>query len=199
MSTTYGGTVLRGLQHEANELRRNWFWFVVLGALLIVLGFVALGSLGIATLATALAIGVVLLAGGAAETVGAFWSRAWSGFFFHLLSGVLSVVVGLMFLRAPVGAMLALTLLLACFLMASGIFNIVAALTYRFSAWGWPLASGIVDMILGIMIWMEWPTSGLWVIGMFLGISLIFRGFNWIGLGLLLRTPPHAATAGPER
>jgi uncharacterized membrane protein HdeD (DUF308 family) len=51
--------------------------------------------------------------------------------------------------------------------------------------------SGIIDVILGVMIWLGWPASALWVIGLFLGISLLFRGFNWIGLGLALRTLPR--------
>jgi uncharacterized membrane protein HdeD (DUF308 family) len=140
-------------------------------------------------------MGVLLLLGGVAEAVGAFWSRGWSGFFLHLLSGVLSIVVGVLFLRAPLDALLALTLLLACFLMVGGIFKIVAALTYRFAAWGWSLAGGIIDVILGVLIWLEWPASGLWVIGLFLGINLIFRGFNWIALGLALRSLPRPVTA----
>ena len=110
------------------------------------------------------------------------------------LSGVLSIVVGLLFIRAPVNALLALTLLLACFLMVEGIFQIVAALSYRFGAWGWALAGGIIDLILGVMIWQQWPASALWVIGLFLGINLIFRGVNWIALGLGLRALPPLAT-----
>ena len=55
---------------------------------------------------------------------------------------------------------------------------------------GWPLASGVIDLMLGVLIWLEWPASGLWVIGLFVGISLLFRGFNWIALGLALRTLP---------
>ncbi len=75
--------------------------------------------------------------------------------------------------------------------MVGGIFKIVAALSYRFAAWGWSLAGGIIDVILGVMIWQEWPASGLWVIGLFVGINLLFRGVNWIALGLaLLATPP---------
>jgi len=169
-------------------LRGEWLWFVILGVVLIVLGFVALGSVVIASLATAMVIGALLLIGGVAETVGAFWCRGWSGFFLHLLTGVLSVVVGLMFLRAPVDALISLTLLLACLLMVSGIFKIVATLSLRFAAWGWPLASGIIDVVLGMMIWQDFPESAFWVIGMFLGISLVFRGVNWIGLGLALRS-----------
>lgn len=108
---------------------------------------------------------------------------------------VLSIVIGALFLRAPVQALLTLTLLVACFLMVGGIFKIVAALSHRFAAWGWPLLSGAVDLILGVLIWQEWPASAFWVIGLFVGINLIFRGINWIALGLSLRSLPRAATA----
>jgi uncharacterized membrane protein HdeD (DUF308 family) len=185
----------RELRHELDVLRGNWFWFVILGAALLILGTVALGSLFIASLAAAAAIGVLLLIGGAGEAVGAFWCRGWSGVFLHLLSGVLSIVVGLLFLRAPVGALAALTLLLACFLMVGGIFKAVSALSYRFAAWGWSLLGGVIDVILGVLIWQEWPASALWVIGLFVGINLIFRGFNWIAIGLALRSLPRPAKA----
>jgi uncharacterized membrane protein HdeD (DUF308 family) len=108
---------------------------------------------------------------------------------------VLSIVVGLLFLRAPLDALAALTLLIASFLMVGGIFKIVAALSYRFAAWGWSLAGGIIDVILGVLIRQEWPASALWVIGLFVGINLIFRGFNWIALGLALRSLPRPGTA----
>jgi uncharacterized membrane protein HdeD (DUF308 family) len=174
-------------------LRGNWFWFVLLGVALIVLGVVALSAVVVASLAAAVAIGVLILMAGVAETLGAFWCRGWSGFFLHLLSGVLSIVIGVMFLRAPVGALAALTLLVAAFLLVGGIFKIIAALSYRFATWGWPLLSGIIDVILGVMIWQEWPTSALWVIGLFLGINMIFRGINWVVLGLSLRALPRTA------
>src|SRR6516164_6166354 len=141
----------RELRHESDALRGYWFGFVILGVALVVLGIVALGSVVIASLAAAAAIGVLLLLGGAAEAVGAFWCRGWSGFFLELLSGVLSIVVGLLFLRAPLNAVAALTLLLACYLMVGGMFKIVAAASYRFAAWGWSLAGGIIDMIIGLM------------------------------------------------
>jgi uncharacterized membrane protein HdeD (DUF308 family) len=195
MSTGFGRPLIAELRHELDALRGNWFWFVILGVALVVLGLVALSSVVIASLAAAVAIGMLLLLGGAAESVGAFWCRAWSGFFLHMLSGVLSIVVGLLFLRAPADALAALTLLVACFLMVGGIFKIIAALVYRFAAWGWSLASGIIDVILGVLIWQEWPASALWVIGLFVGINLVFRGINWIVLGLALRSPPRPAAA----
>jgi uncharacterized membrane protein HdeD (DUF308 family) len=183
------------LRHGLSALRGNWLWFVLLGVVLVVLGTVALGAVVIASLAAAVAIGMLILLGGVAETVGAFWCRGWSGFFLHLLAGVLSIVVGLLFLRAPGEALLALTLLVATLLMVGGIFKIVAALSHRFAAWGWPLASGIIDLVLGVLIWMEWPASALWVIGMFVGISMVFRGFHWIALGLALRSLPRTTGA----
>jgi uncharacterized membrane protein HdeD (DUF308 family) len=195
MSTTYERPPVAELRHALTALRGNWVWFVLLGAALIVLGFVALGSLWIATLATTVAIGVLLIVSGVAETIGACWSWPWSGFFLHLLSGVLAVVVGALFLRAPVDAVLALTLLLASLLMVGGIVKIVVALSYRFGAWGWPLVSGVIDLILGVLICLEWPASALWVIGLFFGISVIFRGCNWIGLGLALRALPPSEAA----
>lgn len=187
MATTLSSPSLIQLRHGVTEVRATWPWFVGLGVLLILCGFVALDSVVAASLATAVVIGTLLLIGGVFDVVGAFWARAWSGVFDHLLSGVLSIVVGALFLRAPVGALLTLTLLLACLLMVGGIFKIAAAVSYRFAAWGWPVVGGVIDVVLGVMIWRQWPASALWVIGLFLGINLIFRGLNWIGLGLALR------------
>ena len=197
MSTTVEAPVDADVRMALSAFRRNWLWFVLLGGALIFVGLIALGSLWIASLATAVVIGALLVVGGVVEIVGAFWSRRWGGFFLHLLSGLLSLVVGGLFLRAPVDALLALTLLLACLLTVGGVFKIVAALSYRFEGWGWPLANGIIDLILGAMIWLEWPASALWVIGLFVGISLVFRGFNWIGLGFALREQPPEVAGQP--
>jgi uncharacterized membrane protein HdeD (DUF308 family) len=193
MSTSLERPLVSALRHDLDALRGNWFWFVILGGALVILGVVALGSVVIASLAAAAAIGIVLLLAGGAEAVGAFWCRGWSGFFLHLLSGILSIVVGVLFLRAPLDALAALTLLVTCFLMVGGIFKIVAAVAYRFAAWGWALVGGAVDLVLGVLIWQEWPASELWVIGLFLGINLLFRGFSWIALGLALRSLPRPA------
>jgi uncharacterized membrane protein HdeD (DUF308 family) len=194
MSTSLERPFVAELRHELSALRGNWFWFVILGIALVVLGMIALSCVAFASLAAAVAIGALLIASGAADAIGAFWCRGWSGFFLELLSGVLSIVVGFLFFRAPLNALAALTLLLACFLLVGGIFKIVAALIYHFAAWGWSLTSGIVDVILGVLIWQEWPASALWVIGLFVGINLLFRGFNWIALGLALHSVPKLTT-----
>ena len=195
MSTLIDRPLAAQMRHDLGSLRGNWLWFVALGIALMVLGTVALGSVAFGSLATAVVVGALILASGLAETAGAFWCRAWSGFLIHLLVGVLSIVVGVMLLRAPVDALLTLTLLVTCYLLVGGIFKIVAAMSYRFASWGWPLASGVIDVILGAMIWRQFPGSAFWVIGLFVGISLLFRGANWIGLGLALRSMPRRASA----
>jgi uncharacterized membrane protein HdeD (DUF308 family) len=193
MSTTYDRPLEVELRHGLSALRGNWVWFVALGVSMVVLGILALGSVVIASLATAVVIGALLILSGVAEMVGASWCRGWSGFFLHLLSGLLAVVVGFLFIRAPVGALLALTLLVTSLLMVEGIFKIVAALSYRLYGWVWTLASGLIDLVLGVLIWQGLPASALWVIGLFVGINIIFRGVDWIALGLALRSLPKPA------
>jgi uncharacterized membrane protein HdeD (DUF308 family) len=128
--------------------------------------------------------------------VGAFWTRNWSGFFLILLMGVLYVVLGLLFVRQPVQAAEALTLLLACALMASGAFRIVGSLMHRFPQWGWVLLGGVLNLALGILIWLQWPFSGFWVIGLFVGIDMLFSGWTWVMPALRLKSWPqgHSTT-----
>jgi uncharacterized membrane protein HdeD (DUF308 family) len=137
-----------------------------------------LGFPVIATLATVTVLGVLILMGGVAEAVGAFWCREWSGFFLALLSGTLG---------------LTLTILLASFLFVAGIFRSVAAVAQRFEGWGWLLLSGVIDIVLGVMIWRGLPVSGLTVVGLLVGISTLFRGVSWVMLGFTLKRIPKPA------
>ena len=182
------------IRHELQAIRGKWIWLVVLGVSLIVLGTILLGSPVIATLATVTTLGVLILLGGAAEIVGAFWCREWSGFFLALLSGVLGIVLGLMLLGNPIQGGITLTILLASFLFVGGIFKVAAAIAHRFDGWGWLLLSGAIDLVLGVMIWRELPMSGLTIIGVLVGISLIFRGISWLMVGFALKRLPSPAT-----
>src|SRR5262245_5068451 len=181
------------IRHELQAIRGKWIWLVVLGIALIVLGTLLLGAPVIATLATVTTLGVLILLGGVMEAVGAFWCREWSGFFLALLSGILGVVVGLMLLANPIEGGITLTVLLASFLFVGGIFKTVAALAHRFEGWGWLLLSGVIDVALGVLIWRGLPWSGLSIIGLFVGISTLFRGVSWLMLGFTLRRIPKPA------
>jgi uncharacterized membrane protein HdeD (DUF308 family) len=177
----------RVLRHELEAIRGHWVGFLALGVVLVLVGTVALAMPVVTTFASAFALGVLLLLGGAVQLVGSFWTRDWSGFFLGLLMGVLYVVLGIMFLRHPGDAVAAMTLFLACALMVGGLFRIIASLLYRFPHWGWTLAGGVINLILGIMIWQQWPEASLWVIGLFVGIDLIFTGWIWIILALSVK------------
>lgn len=113
----------RVLRHELEALQTHWIGFMVLGIILVVIGMIAVGIPIVSSFASAFAFGSLLLIGGIAQLVGAFWTRDWSGFFLSLLMGVLYVVVGVLFLRHPGDALMAMTLFLACALMIGGLFR----------------------------------------------------------------------------
>jgi uncharacterized membrane protein HdeD (DUF308 family) len=161
---------------------------------LIPLGTILLGSPVIGTLATVTTVAVLILLGGGAEMVGPFWCREWSGFYLALLSGALWVLLGLMLLSDPIQGGIRLTILLASFLFAGGTCKAVAAIAHRFEGWSWLLLSGAVDVALGVLIWRVPPISGVTIIGVLVGISMIFRGVSWLMVGFALKRIP--ATAG---
>jgi uncharacterized membrane protein HdeD (DUF308 family) len=180
------------LQEDLRELRDRWFWFVLLGIGLMVLGFGVLTYTGMvwATLVTALIFGCFMVAGGIVYIVGAFFTRGWGGFFLSLLAGVLYLATGVILIDHPLDAAILYTLLLAVFFFVGGLFRIVGALAGRFQHWGWMLLNGIVTLVLGVLIWRQWPLSGLYVIGLFLGIDLVISGVNYVALGLTARKLP---------
>jgi uncharacterized membrane protein HdeD (DUF308 family) len=174
-------------RHELERLKKEWKWFVALGACLIALGVIAVGSTYYVGLATVVLFGVLLLIGGVAQVISAFWAGRWSGFLLHLLIGVFYVVVGMLIVDAPADALATLTLLVAAFLMVSGIFRIAGALNLRFNNWGWILMNGIITLMLGILIYRQWPASAEIAIGLFVGIEMIFNGITWTALGMGLK------------
>jgi len=190
MSTNGFPNFLSGVTKDLQELRRNWGWFLVLGIALIVLGACAIGSAFTATLATVMTFGILVLVGGCVEVVSSFWARQWGGFFLHLLAGILYAVIGFLMVTRPLAAAAGLTLMLAALFFVGGMFRIIAALSHRFPGWGWVLLNGVVTLILGAMIWQEWPEASFWVIGLFLGIELVFDGMSWVMLALAVRNIP---------
>jgi uncharacterized membrane protein HdeD (DUF308 family) len=170
-------------------LSRNWGWLLAFGILMIILGIFAIGAPVVATIAVQVLLGWLLVIGGIAEGIHAFMAQNWRGFLFELLSAILYLAVGVLLLVNPLLGAAALTLLLAVFLVVEGIFKIIMALRVRdHRGWGWVLASGILSLILGAMIWAQWPASGAWVIGLLVGIQLLFTGWSLVMLALAARS-----------
>jgi uncharacterized membrane protein HdeD (DUF308 family) len=184
-------SVLTGIEH----VRRNWGWFLALGILLIVLGTIGIGSSVLVTLASVYFFGWLLLASGILEIVNSFVSRRWSGFFLNLLAGVLEIVVGFLIVTNPVEAATQLTLLLAAFFMVGGIFRVGAAVSLQFPNWGWALLGGVVEFLLGIMIWERWPYDAVWFIGFCVALDLLFHGWGWVMFALAIRERAPSAAA----
>ena len=177
-------------------LSKNWGWLLALGILMIILGVFAIGAPVVATIAVQFALGWILVIGGVAEGIHAFMAQGWRGFLLELLSAILYVVVGVLLLVNPVEGALALTVVLAVFLIVEGIFKIIMAMRVRdHRGWGWLLASGILSAILGVLIWAQWPASGLWVIGLLVGIQLLFTGWALVMLALAARAHRQASVS----
>src|SRR6476659_2113772 len=96
--------VARVMEHELRHLRDEWWWFLVLGILLIVSGMVALTYPLIGTLATVVVLGMTLLVSGVAMIVATFWAGRWSAHLLQLLIGVFYVVVGFLMMDKPLEA-----------------------------------------------------------------------------------------------
>jgi uncharacterized membrane protein HdeD (DUF308 family) len=178
---------------ECLRLHKCWLWFIVLGIIVMVVGAMAVGSAFIATLTAIWVFGILLLSGGIVQVVNAFLARSWGAFFLHLLAGLLQAVVGLLMIEHPLKAAEGITLLVAAALMVGGMMRTAYAIVQNFSGRGWVLLNGLISLLLGISIWRQWPESGLWVIGLFVGIDLIFNGWSWVMLGVAVKSVPKPA------
>jgi uncharacterized membrane protein HdeD (DUF308 family) len=167
---------------------KQWGWLMALGILFVALGTIGLGMLFALTLASILYLGILLLVGGAIQTVQAFSFQGWRNVASHLLMGVLYLFAAYMVIANPVAASATLTLLLASALVVLGIVRGATAIAHReYHQWGWLLFSGIVSVVLGVMILAQWPVTGFWVIGLYVAIDMIFHGWSYIGLSLAVK------------
>jgi uncharacterized membrane protein HdeD (DUF308 family) len=167
------------------ELIHNWGWLLAQGILLVVLGTIGLGLTFWLTLATVFIFGVFLLIGGGVQIFQAFKCRGWQSVLWHVLIAILYVLAGLLIMGEPLLASTFFTLLLAGALMGIGLVRLIMAFQFRgFKNWIWPLIGGIAAIILGFMILARWPVSGLWVIGLFVAIEMIFSGWTYIIIAL---------------
>jgi uncharacterized membrane protein HdeD (DUF308 family) len=153
---------------------------VLLGALMVLSGFLVLGDVVLFTVVSAIFIGWVAVVIGIFEIVHAFWTKGWGGFLWQILLGVLYLAFGVVVLQQPLASALALTYVLGLVLLISGFIRLVIGMR-RWHEQGWVMAvSGGFGMLAGLIILTEFPTSGLWVLGVLLGIDLLTHGVAWL-------------------
>ena len=176
--------------HADEVVHTRWGWFVALGVAYLVLAALAFGNMLIATLASVVFIGSLMIVGALVEIVHAFQVKRWGGFFLWLLAGLLYGLAGVFAFMNPLLAAATLTLVLACALIASGIMRIMLSFREKpHSGWGWVLASGLVTLLAGIVFLIGWPANTLWLLGMVLAIDLAFQGAALIGFGFAIKSP----------
>jgi uncharacterized membrane protein HdeD (DUF308 family) len=176
-------------------LHHIWGLLFALGLVSVIVGFLAISSTFIATMASVIVFGVLLMIAGITELIHAMMVRNGRGFALHLLSAALYLIVGLFMLENPLWAMKVLTLLLAASFLVGGLLRITSSAVVHFPAWPWVLLNGVIDLILGVFILTGWPETSLWVLGLFVGIDLVFHGWCWMILALNVRTYNAAPSA----
>jgi len=152
------------------------------GILTLIFGMIGLYMSVAMTTASILILGVFIVLAGFAFLVEAFSAPDWKGKLMYILLAVLYVIGGAVIVMNPAASAVWFTLFLAIFFIIIGIFRIIAGFMAKneLGSWGWIVFVGILDIVLGVMIYSHWPVSGLWVIGMFISIELIVRGIDAI-------------------
>jgi uncharacterized membrane protein HdeD (DUF308 family) len=163
-------------------------WSIGLSVLMIIAGVLAIVIPPVAGLTVLLVVAWLLMFSGAFHFVFAWHTRTAGGTIWELLLGILYIAVGAYALVHPAAGLASLTLLLAAYLFAEGVLELVLSFRLRpMHGSSWLLFDGIVTLILGVLIWRTWPSSTEWVIGTLVGISMLFSGVSRLGISLAAR------------
>ena len=177
-----------------NTVKKASGWSIALGILMIVAGMLAIADSAFAGVLVVYVVAWSAIFNGVAQVV--FGVRHHSGgrTVLEIILGLLYIAAGIYILMRPLGGLLALTLIIACFLLIYGIFALVLAFQMRpLPGWGWVLFDAIITILLGGMIWAHWPINSEWVIGTLVGISLIVSGVSRLMLSMAVRKVATAA------
>lgn len=180
----------------SSSLHAHWQLFFIEGLILLLLGVAAIVLPLIATIAVEIMIGWLLLISGIVGLIATIRMRHAPGFFWSLVSAILAIAAGLVLLRWPLSGALSLTVILTAFFVVEGVASIFYALEHKrelSGRWAWMLMSGVLDLILGGLIFLGLPGTAAWAIGLLVGINMVFGGSAIMSMALLARG------AGPAR
>jgi uncharacterized membrane protein HdeD (DUF308 family) len=187
---------------SSEDIKKSTTWVIVLSIVLIILGFVAILSPAIASAFFTAMMGWIALISGIMMIVQSFRSHPVRGFWLNLIVGILYAIAGLYILFNLGAALLALTLAFGILFIVEGIFTIIMGFTQKAGrSMSWLVVlNGVITLILGIMVLNRWPVSALWLIGLYVGISLLFSGISLLAAALAARkaiadTPSSTAGA----
>ena len=173
------------LAEALGRLGDRWGMIAAFGVIMLLLGFMALGLVLSATIATVLVIGGFMIATGVLEIVMGFSAQTWGRFFIWIIAGLLYVAAGVIAISQPLLAASIFTLMLGAGLLATGIVRIVLAFQLPPEQSKWlVMLSGVITLLVGFAIIEGWPDNSFFILGVFLAIDLIFYGVGWISFGL---------------
>jgi uncharacterized membrane protein HdeD (DUF308 family) len=173
-----------------NEIRSYWGRFTALGILFMVSGLFCIFYSGIATAATVLVLGWMLIFSGIVSLIQSFWIRNWNGFFLFFLNALVQGVLGYMLLRHPLEGAGGVTLLLGSLFVVGGLFRMVGASLLKFPSWGWAVFSGLVSLILGVVVLAHLTAMSAFFLGIVVGVNLLTDGIAFVALGTQLHSIP---------
>lgn len=166
---------------DADKIKSNWKWFLTLGVTLIVLGFIGVSCSFLATKLFISILGILLMIAGISQISHVIVSPRWQAAIFKLLLGLFYVAAGISFIKHPTAAATWFTLFIGCFLLSSGILKLLIGLNHRYAKeWTMGIFSGFLSTLLGVMLLLNWPISGVWFIGFVISLELIFTGWTYV-------------------
>jgi len=166
-----------------SDVSEGWKITMGVGALIAVLGLLAIVTPLFTGLALSVALGIILVAGGLGHVAHAFSARGWAGSLWQVLLAIVYAVAGVSLILNPLFGLATLTLLLIAYLLVSGLVEIGMGFTTRGSPhWGWLVASGALSLLVAALLWFGLPTTALWAVGLLVGISLFSTGLSLVFL-----------------
>ncbi len=170
-------------------LQKHWRVFLAEGVFFVILGTLAVIVPQFFSLGITLFLGWLLLVAGIVQIIRAVSIFNMPGFSLWFFSGLLQTLLGYFFVTEPAQGSLSLTLLLTAFFAMEGMVKIYMALMMRpLTHWGRVLFSGITALLLALVVWAGWPATGLWVLGLLVGINMILLGWAMIKISLHYQT-----------
>jgi uncharacterized membrane protein HdeD (DUF308 family) len=163
-------------------------WSIALGVVMIIAGIIAMFAPWEAGLVITLVVGWCAIFNGFAQIVYAFRTHGGWHIALEVILGIIYIIAGIYLLMHPRAGLLALTLILASFLLVYGIFALVLAFRIKpRKGWGWVLFDAIVTVLLALLIWFHWPWNSAWVVGTLFGISIFISGITRLMVSLAVR------------
>ncbi len=184
------------MNDAANALRSGSRSAKLWGFLVLLLGLLAIGAPFVAGVSVVLMVGFVLIAAGVAKGLYALGSESFGKGVLRFAFALLAIVTGVLLVTRPGAGLAAITLFLAVWFIVDGAYAILAAFSWKPQpGWGWLLFSGIVSVVLGVMIWNRFPSSALWLVGVLVGIRLVFAGLTMMVIGSAARRVADVAAS----